>query len=86
MLKLNKFRSAVYKTIENNEIDKNEDFIGSPMGYADVESVCKQYRFKIGIIDFLTSYNSAKFLENKVKAKLNNVDSAQISAIDEASY
>ena len=63
-MKAKMFKTAVYKTIENNEIEKNEDHESGPRGFEDIESLCKQYRFKIGIIDFLTNYNSAKYLEN----------------------
>ena len=55
-------------------------------GYADVESVHGEYRFKIGVIDFLTKYNNFKLLENQAKAKIAGVDNIEISAIDPETY
>ena len=51
-------------------------------GFCDIESVDGNTRFKLGLIDFLTEYNSKKFLENRVKAQYNNVSRHCISAID----
>ena len=44
-------------------------------GFADIESNDGRWRYKIGIIDFLTNYDTFKFLENQLKSKLGNVDS-----------
>ena len=67
---------------------QNTDFeSGKSKGYADLESVGDmRYRYKIGIIDFLTKYNHTKNIENKVKSSLNGVESNQISATDQTTY
>ena len=39
----------------------------SNLGYRDIISNCGKYRFKLGIIDFLTLYNTSKFFENEIK-------------------
>ena len=86
-LKKSAMRTAVYKVIENNEVSKSDAFSGlTQRGFADIESTCGNYRFKLGVIDFLTSYDYKKYLENQFKSKINNVDSSEISAIDELCY
>lgn len=44
------------------------------------------WRYKIGVIDFLTKYSTVKLIENQVKSKLARVDRMSISAIDQVSY
>ena len=56
------------------------------LGYRDIKSNCGNYRFKLGIIDFLTLYNTSKYFENELKQKLHGVDKMEISAIDSKSY
>ena len=76
-----KFKSAVFKTVEKNALKlKTSD------GFLNLESNCGQIRYKVGLIDFLTKYNNLKMIENKVKAKVNNVDSIEVSAIDQDRY
>ena len=55
-------------------------------GFMQIESLDRHYIFRLGIIDFLTEYNKMKYIENRTKSKLYNVDSAAVSAIDERSY
>ena len=55
-------------------------------GFRDLKSTQGDYRFKLGIIDFLTLYDTSKYLENEFKSKFNNVDKMEISAIDSKSY
>ena len=52
----------------------------------DIMSIDGKFRYKIGIIDFLTKYTGMKLLENEIKSKLNGVDRNDISAIDQDSY
>ena len=62
--------------MEHNEELKNDlHMCGQTKGFADVESKDGRWRYKIGIIDFLTNYDTFKFLENQLKSKLGNVDS-----------
>jgi len=85
--KIGTFITSIAKSVENIEISRSESFFeNSKKGYADIESKGKRYRYKIGIIDFLTEYDSTKYIENQVKSKLANVDSYSISAIDPKSY
>lgn len=82
-----RFKKAIFKTMENNEEMKTELYeSGLAKGYADIDSIDGRYRFKIGIIDFLTNYNTFKLLENQIKSTMNRVESTQISAIDQESY
>ena len=55
-------------------------------GYTDVESIEGSLRYKLGIIDFLTTYDTSKYLENKFKSTVHHVDSIKVSAIDPISY
>ena len=76
-----KFKKAVFKTVEANTVKlKISD------GFLNLESNCGQIRYKIGLIDFLTKYSSLKMIENQFKAKVNNVDSNEVSAIDQDRY
>ena len=75
------FKKSVFRIIEKNELESYNS-AGQLRGYADIESVHGEYRFKIGIIDFLTKYNKFKYIENQTKAAFNQVDSKQVSAID----
>lgn len=55
-----KFKKAVFRVVEHNEEHKQEDSEGchhKVKGFADIESVSGDFRYKIGIIDFLTNYN-----------------------------
>jgi len=66
-LSTNKFKKAVFRVVEHNEEHKQEvaeNCEHKVKGYADIESVSGDFRYKIGIIDFLTNYNSTKYLEN----------------------
>ena len=73
--------------MEKRESDKKRNsFKDSSKGYVDVESQHGEYRFKIGVIDFLTKYSNLKYLENQTKAKLAGVDNKEISAIDPETY
>jgi len=51
-----------------------------------IESEDGQFRYKIGIIDFLTKFSNFKMLENEIKSKVHGVDSLEVSAIDEVRY
>lgn len=76
-----KFKKAVFKTVESNSINlKKSD------GFLNLESNCGQFRYKIGLIDFLTKYNNLKMIENQLKASINNVDQIEVSAIDQDRY
>ena len=83
-----KFKKAVFNVVEHNEEAKHD--IGGNQhqvkGFADIESEKGDFRYKIGIIDFLTNYNNKKYFENQIKSKYHHVDSSQVSAIDENSY
>jgi hypothetical protein len=61
-----RFKKAVFKVVEHNEEQKldRDHHCHQTKGFADIESISGDYRYKIGIIDFLTNYNKAKYLEN----------------------
>ena len=80
-------KRAVFKVMEQNEQDKNESFKGlNNRGFIELESNNGQYRYKLGLIDFLTEYSVTKLVENRVKSTLAQVDKSHISAIDQLSY
>lgn len=79
------FKTAVFRIVEKNELESYNS-AGQRRGYADIESVDGAFRFKIGVIDFLTKYSHLKFIENQTKAAINQVDSLHVSAIDQESY
>lgn len=82
-----RFKKAIFKTMENNEEQKAESYEkGLTKGYANVDSIDGKYRFKIGVIDFLTEFDVFKLLENKTKSRLGGVSSLSISAIDQVRY
>ena len=88
-LTANKFKKAVFRVVEHNEEhkhDADEHCEHKVKGYADIESVSGDFRYKIGIIDFLTNYNSSKYLENQFKSKIHHVERSSVSAIDSSSY
>ena len=74
------FKKDIFRRAENIETTKQGNVTNK--GFCDIESVDGNTRFKLGLIDFLTEYNSKKFLENRVKAQYNNVSRHCISAID----
>lgn len=76
-----KFKKAVFKTVEANEEQKS-DTKKISNGFLDIESSDGQFRYKIGLIDFLTKYSNIKMLENEYKAIRHGVDKNEISAID----
>jgi len=43
-------------------------------GFLEVESEDGKFRYKIGIIDFLTKFSNFKMLENEIKSKVHGVD------------
>jgi hypothetical protein len=47
-----------------------------------VSHLKEDFVFRLGIIDFLTEYNTAKNLENTIKSKWSRVDKNEISAVD----
>ena len=63
---------------EKNEVHKSDhDHIClQQKGFADLESISGDYRYKIGIIDFLTNYSNVKYFENQLKSKYHHVDSS----------
>ena len=44
-------------------------------GYADFVSSDGKFRYKIGIIDFLTKYTGLKYIENVLKSSISGVES-----------
>ena len=81
---MSKFKKGIFKVMENNEEHKDSGHVCQhhlKKGFTDIESTDGSMRYKIGIIDFLTNYNSAKYLENQMKSKYHHVDQLQISAI-----
>ena len=68
-----KFKKAVFKTVEANEEQKS-DTKKISNGFLDIESSDGQFRYKIGLIDFLTKYSNIKMLENEYKAIRHGVD------------
>jgi hypothetical protein len=84
---LKTFKKAVFRVVETNEAQKQDPTIASRhKGYTDIESLEGEYRYKLGIIDFLTAYGASKYLENRFKSARYSVDSSAISATDEATY
>jgi len=79
------FKKSVFRIVEKNELESYNSS-GQLRGYADIESVDGAFRYKIGIIDFLTKYSKFKYIENQTKAAINQVDSMHVSAIDQQSY
>lgn len=60
-----KLKKVVFRNLEKREsVKRSSSFKMSNKGYADVESKHGEYRFKIGVIDFLTKYSNLKYLEN----------------------
>jgi len=55
-------------------------------GFSNIESSDGQFRYKIGVIDFLTKYSALKYIENEYKAFVNGVGNDEISAIDQDRY
>lgn len=55
-------------------------------GYSEVIGKNPRFKYKIGIIDFLTTFNNIKILENRGKALLYGVDRNTISAINPNDY
>jgi hypothetical protein len=51
----------VFKTVEERQ---NAGVKKEGEGFLDTESLDGQTRFKIGLIDFLTKYDSFKYIEN----------------------
>jgi len=85
--RLKTFKKAVFRVVETNESLKQDPALASrSKGYADIESLEGEYRYKLGIIDFLTAYGASKYLENRFKSAMHSVDSSAISATDEATY
>ena len=82
------FKKAVFRVVEQNEEQKKGSSPSENLrkGFAELESIDGQYRFKFGIIDFLSEYNATKYFENKLKSRLHNIDSRLISAVDEGTY
>ena len=76
-----KFKKAVFKTVES----KNKSLKKSD-GFMNIGSNCGQFRYKIGLIDFLTKYSNLKKFENEFKARKHGVDNIEISAIDQERY
>ena len=56
------------------------------LGFRELECNTGEFKFKLGIIDFLTVYNKAKYFENEIKSKVHRVDKKDISAIDSKTY
>jgi len=85
--RLKTFKKAVFRVVETNE-SKKQDPASSARnkGYTDIESLEGEYRYKLGIIDFLTAYGASKYLENRFKSAMHSVESSAISATDEATY
>lgn len=42
----------------------------------NIESIDGQFRYKIGLIDFLTKYSTLKKIENEYKALRHGVDNS----------
>ena len=59
----NVFKKNVFRIVEKNELETYNS-AGQLRGYADIESVDGEYRYKIGVIDFLTKYSKFKYIEN----------------------
>lgn len=55
-------------------------------GFMDIVSTSGELRYKVGVIDFLTRYSTAKLVENRLKSTLHRVDSNAVSAIDPSAY
>jgi hypothetical protein len=85
--RLSSFKKAVFRVVETNESIRQDPLSSSrSKGYTDVESIDGDYRFKVGIIDFLTEYNTFKNLENVFKSTIHHVDQKEVSAIDSSRY
>jgi len=85
--RLKTFKKAVFRVVETNESLKQDPALPSRnKGYTDIESLEGEYRYKLGLIDFLTAYGASKYLENRFKSAIHSVDSSAISATDEATY
>ena len=82
------FKKAVFRVVEKNEENKKGAAPSENLkkGFAEIESIDGQFRFKMGIIDFLSEYSASKYFENQFKSRLHNVDSRMVSAIDEVNY
>jgi hypothetical protein len=59
----NVFKKNVFRIVEKNELETYNS-AGQLRGYADIESVDGEFRYKIGVIDFLTKYSKLKYIEN----------------------
>lgn len=58
-----KFKKAVFKTLEQKSLEKSGTKKVSD-GFLNLESIDGQFRYKIGLIDFLTKYSTMKKIEN----------------------
>jgi len=69
------FKKAVFRVVEGNESARQDPLNSSKSkGYAEIESLDGTFRFKVGIIDFLTEYDNKKYLENVFKSTIHHVD------------
>ena len=76
-------KRAISHKVQNLEMMED----GFNKGYFDViDAENEMIRYKMCIIDFLTNYDTSKFLENSVKARVGGVSSDQISACDQFTY
>lgn len=72
-------KRAIIKKFLNERINKK-------FGNELLESEDKQKRYRVGVIDFLTSYGTAKYFETQIKGKLSRGDSSEISCQEPGFY
>jgi hypothetical protein len=66
----NKLRSNIFSQLEK-EGQSNQ---AMSEGFSHVESIDGRYRYKFGVIDFITNYSTKKLFENRGKSFLHRVD------------
>jgi len=83
---LSKVKKAAFRTVEDVSEWKKACVHVDGQGFLDIESAEGQYRYKVGLIDFLTKFSGFKQFENKFKSTMHRVDAIEISAIDQDRY
>ena len=73
----------MFKTIEQNQKHQTGKLSD---GFAIIDSDDGKFKYKVGVIDFLTKYTSLKLLENEIVSTIGQVDRRDVSAIDEDTY
>lgn len=72
-------KKAIIKKFLNERINKK-------FGNELLESEDKSKKYRVGVIDFLTDYGTAKYFETKVKGTFSRGDTSEISCQEPGFY